>query len=114
MTDIDPLADISIGYNDGDMTVWVRMLLTGPVTHQWEQRYQALARAKDVPARVVRKPDKAWILVTIPVHTEHADVLTAMDATRALAAEADAAVTEQSPAAQTQAIIREWWARQQS
>jgi hypothetical protein len=95
------------------MVVLVRMPLTGPVTRQWQRRYQALARAREVSAWAEGKPAGAWIVVSVPAGTERADVLTMMDAARALIAEADAAVAEQSPAAaQTADTIREWWARQ--
>lgn len=114
MTDIDPHAGIHIGHNDDDMVVRVRMPLTGPVTQQWQRRYQALAQARKVTARAEGKPDKAWIVVSMPTRTGHADVLAMLDATRTLIAEADAAVAEQSPAAETEAAIREWWAGQQA
>jgi hypothetical protein len=49
MTDIDLQADIEIQRHDDHVTV--RIPLAGEVSQQWHGRYQALARAREVPAR---------------------------------------------------------------
>jgi hypothetical protein len=49
MTDIDLHADIEIQRHDDHVTV--RIPLAGEVSQQWHRRYQALARAREVPAR---------------------------------------------------------------
>jgi HSP20 family molecular chaperone IbpA len=107
MTDIDTSADIDISVHDGQLTV--RLPLAGPITHEWQRRYHTLARANDVPAKIMEKPGQAWIVVTLPGGAEREDVVALMDAARGLTAEAEAA---DQAVAETEATVRDWWARQ--
>jgi hypothetical protein len=113
MTDIDLHADIGIDYRDDDLHV--RIPLAGQVTQMWCRRYEALARAKEVPVKVFEKRDgPAWIFLTMPTSTEGGDVLTMLDVARALIAEADAVDQSSASSDAPEAIAREWWARQQA
>ena len=107
MTDIDPEADIEFHSADGH--VKVRMPLAGLVTSDWLGCYQKLARATEVPAQAQAHRDRAWIVVRLPDSSDDGEVVAALDAARALIAEADAA--ERSPAtAKAEAVVRQWWA----
>ena len=111
MTEIDAAADIDIIWRDQELTI--RIPLVGEAGREWAQRYTALARRKDVPARAEETPDRAWIVITLPVQTEPSEVLAAMDAASDLIAKADA--VEQPPAGREKEIaaaVRDWWARQ--
>jgi len=108
MTDIDPEADIEFHSVDGHVTV--RVPLAGLVTSEWLGCYQELARATDVPAQAQARRGRAWIVVRVPASSDEGEVVAALDAARALIAEADAA--ERPPAtAEAEAIVRQWWAR---
>jgi hypothetical protein len=111
MTDIDPHAEIGLNYHEGDLHVMIP--LVGHVTEMWCQRYEALARAKDVQAMVHEKRDGlARLFLTVPIKTEGGEVAAMLDLARALIAEADA--VDQSPAASDspEAVVRSWWASQ--
>ncbi len=110
MTDIDPKSDIEL--HTANEHVIVRVPLSGPVTHEWLRCYQRLAHATGVPAQAQERPDRAWIVVSVPASGSQREVAATMDAARALIAEADAA--ERAPAAvQTEGSVRDWWARRQ-
>jgi hypothetical protein len=56
--------------------------------------------------------DRSWIVVRLPAGLDRAVVQSVLNTAGELIAEADAA--EQAPqAAETEATVREWWARQQ-
>jgi hypothetical protein len=113
MTEIDLQAEIGLSYHDDDLHVVIP--LAGRVTHMWCQRYEALARAKDVRAMVREKQDgPARLYLTVPAKTTGSDVTAMLDLARALIAEADA--VDQSPAASDspEAVVRKWWASQQA
>jgi hypothetical protein len=78
VTDIDLHADIEIQRHDDHVTV--RIPLAGEVSQQWRRRYQALARAREVPARAEELPDRNWIVVNVPASIDRPDVLTLMEA----------------------------------
>ena len=112
MTDIDSHAEIGLNYHDGDLHVMIP--LVGHVTEMWCQRYEALARARDVQAMVREKRDgPARLFLTVPIRTGGSEVVAMLDLARALIAETDA--VDQSPAASDspEAVVRRWWARQQ-
>jgi uncharacterized membrane protein len=110
MTDIDTQADIELHSSDGHVTVSVP--LTGAVTGEWLRCYQQLALATKLPAAVQARQDRAWMVVSVPATSDQGEVAAAMDAARALIAEADAA--ERSPAsAKVEASVRDWWAGRQ-
>jgi uncharacterized membrane protein len=108
MTDIDPKSDIEL--HTVNEHVIVRVPLDGPVTEEWLRCYQRLARATGVPVQTQARPDRVWIIVSVPADGNQREVAATMDAARALIAEADAA--ERAPAAaQAESIVRDWWAR---
>jgi uncharacterized membrane protein len=108
MTDIDPESDIEL--HSADEHVVVRVPLVGSVTDEWVRCYQRLARATGVPAQAQAHPDRAWIVVSLPIDGNRREVAGTMDAARALIAEADAA--ERAPvASQAEGSVRDWWAR---
>ena len=107
MTDIDTQADIELHSADGNVTVSVP--LAGAVTGEWLRCYQQLALASEMPAAVQARQGRAWMVVSVPATSDQGEVAAAMDAARALIAEADAA--ERSPAnAKVEASVRDWWA----
>jgi hypothetical protein len=113
MTDIDPHADIGLSYHDDDLHVMIPLI--GHVTEMWCQRYEALARAKEVRAMVRQKRDgPAQLFLTVPTKTRGSGVVVMLDLARALIAEADA--VDQTPATSDspEAVVREWWASQQA
>jgi hypothetical protein len=110
MTDIDPQADIELHSTDGRVTVSVP--LAGAVTAEWLRCYQQLALATKMPVHVQARHDRAWMVVSVPATSDQGEVAAAMDAARALIAEADAA--ERSPVtAKVEASVRDWWAGRQ-
>src|SRR5262249_28698026 len=110
MTDIDPKSDIEL--HTVDEQVIVRVPLAGPVTGEWLRRYQRLARATGVPVQAQARPDRTWLVVSVPADGNQREVAATMDAARALIAEADAG--ERRPAAaQAESIVRDWWAHRQ-
>jgi hypothetical protein len=106
MTDIDPSEDVRIGR--GPDRVTAMLPLAGAITEEWHRRYDALAKAHDVPAMIL-PGERSWIVVTIPVPAERADVEAALDAARGLGAKI---AEDEESAAETEAVVREWWARQ--
>ncbi len=108
MTDIDPEDEISISAGDGRVTAM--MPLTGPVTQEWQHRYDALAGAQGIPARI-RQREKAWIVVTLPMPADRAGIEATMDAARHLITKMQA---DDQAAAAAEGILREWWARQRT
>jgi len=113
MTDIDPHAEIGLNYHDGDLHVMIP--LVGRVTQMWCQRYEALARDRDVQAKVHEKRDgPALLFLTVPTKTEGSAVAAMLDLARALIAETDA--VDQSPEVSdsAEAVVRRWWASQQA
>jgi hypothetical protein len=107
MTDIDPQADVEFDPAADHLTV--RVPLVGPVTSEWLDCYQKLARATKVPAQVQAHRDRPWIAVRVPGSSDEADVAATLDAACALIAEADATM-QPSATAKPEAIVREWWA----
>jgi uncharacterized membrane protein len=108
MTDIDPKSDIEL--HTVNEHVIARVPLAGPVTDEWLQCYQRLARATEVPVRAQGEPDRAWIVVSVPASGNEREIAATMDAARALIAEADAA--QRAPAAaEAEGVVRDWWVR---
>jgi uncharacterized membrane protein len=111
MTDIDPQADIELHTANEHLTV--RVPLAGAVTGEWFRCYQKLALATKVPAQAQTCHDRGWIVVSVPVASDHGEVSATMDAARALIAEADAAVERAPATAKVEASVRDWWAGRQ-
>ena len=108
MTDIDPQADIEL--HPADEHVTVRVPLGGSVTGEWLRCYQKLALATKVPAQAQTRDDRAWIVVSVPVTSDHEEVAATLDAARALIAEADVAAGQLPATVQAEASVRDWWA----
>lgn len=121
MPDIDRAAEIEV--SRGFAQVTVRIPLTGLVSQEWLSHYQTLARkwaATEGDAfprhgegimEAQGLPDRSWIVVRLPAGLDRAVVQSVLNAARDMVAEADAA--ERVPqAAETEAAVREWWARQ--
>jgi hypothetical protein len=113
VTDIDSRAEIGLSYHDGDLNVAIP--LTGHVSELWCQRYEALAKAKDVQARVhVKRDGPALLLITVPVKARGSAVTAMLDLARALLVEADAVDQSPDASASPEAVVRTWWASQQA
>jgi hypothetical protein len=108
MTDVDPRADIELRSTDEQVTV--RIPLAGAVTGEWLRCYQKLALAAEVPVQAQARHDRAWIVVSVPVASDHGEVAAMMDAARALIAEADAAAERLPETVKAEASVRDWWA----
>jgi uncharacterized membrane protein len=108
MTDFDPRADIELHSADGHVTV--RVPLAGEVTGEWLGCYQQLALAALVPVQAQARHDRAWIVVDVPAGSNDGEVAAAMEAARALIAEADAAAEPPPATAKVEASVRAWWA----
>ena len=123
MTDIDRAVDIEV--SRGFAQVTVRIPLTRQVSEEWLSVYKSLAHRWMVHsgnensfhrsgADVMEahdEPDRGWIVIRLPAALDRAVVQSVLNAAREMIAEADAA--EQAPqAAETEATVREWWARQ--
>jgi hypothetical protein len=123
MTDIDRAADIEV--SRGFAQVTVRIPLTGLVSQEWLSVYNSLAhkwiahsgnenafpRRGDGVMEAQGEPDRSWIVIRLPAGLDRVVVQSVLNATREVIAEADAA--ERAPqAAETEAAVREWWARQ--
>jgi hypothetical protein len=123
MTDIDHAADIEV--SRGFAQVEVRIPLTGLVSQEWLSVYNSLAhkwiahsgnenafpRRGEGVLEAQGEPDRSWIVIRLPAALDRAVVQSVLDAARETIAEVDAA--EQAPqAAETEAAVREWWARQ--
>lgn len=110
MADIDPAADIEI--HRGFAQVTVRIPLAGHVSQEWLTHFKSLASKRNaLPVEAEDVPDRSWIVVRLQAATDRGEVQAVLDAARELIGEADAA--ERAPqAAETEAVVREWWARQ--
>jgi hypothetical protein len=108
MTDIDPQADIEL--HPANEHVTVRVPLAGQVSSEWLRCYQKLALASQVLAQARADHDRAWIVVSVRTSSDQQDVVAALDAARALIAQADAVAGQQPATAKAEAIVRDWWA----
>lgn len=107
MTAIDPQSDLEIRIADGQLTVSVP--LDRPVTDEWAQRYQLLARATNTSAYAQADADRSWIVVRLPASSNEVQVQAVMDAARALISQADVAAPRTSLTTPAEQNIREWW-----
>jgi hypothetical protein len=123
MTDIDRAADIEV--DRGFAQVTVRIPLTGQVSEEWLSVYKSLAhkwmvhsgnenafpRSGEGVMEGQNLPDRGWIVIRLPAALDRARVQSVLNAAREMITEADGAA--QAPqAAETEATVREWWARQ--
>jgi hypothetical protein len=107
MTDIDPEAEIRIEVQDDGVTVMLP--LAGPVTQEWRRRYDELAKAQHLPARIMQQRDGGWIVVAVSMPADRAEIEATMDAARHLVTKMQA---DAEAAAAAEGILREWWTRQ--
>ena len=123
MTDIDHAADIEV--SRGFAQVEVRIPLTELVSQEWLSVYNSLAhrwiahsgnenafpRRGEGVMEAQGQPDRSWIVIRLPAALDRAVVQSVLNAARETIAEVDAA-EQASQAAETEAAVREWWARQ--
>jgi hypothetical protein len=127
VTDIDSRAEIGFSYHDGDRHVVIP--LADRVSQMWCQRYETLARARDVQVRVhENRGGPARLYMTVPVRASGSgsgsgSEVTAMldldldldlDLARALLAEADAVDASPDASASPEAVVRTRWASQRA
>src|SRR5215475_15877447 len=98
MTDLDPRGELQLHSTAGH--VIARMPLSGPVSADWQQHYQRLARATRVPARVEATEGWTWIVVRIPAAHSQSEVGRTLTAAFTLIADADAATVRGAATAQ--------------
>lgn len=85
--------------HSGRAAAWTVEHLTGADKHA----------APEYPIEALDQPDRTWVVVRLPTGLGRAEVQSALTIARESIADADAA--EQMPqAAETEAIVREWWA----
>jgi hypothetical protein len=114
MPDIDRTADIKVAAAQG--TVMAEIPLVGHASEHWLELFRMLASQRTLE-RLVKaedQEDRAWVIVTLPAASKDEYPESALDAVRALISEATLIERQSQPgAAQTEAVIRGWWAQQQ-
>ena len=112
MTDIDTGSDIKITYSDEDLVVVIRM--ADEVDDRWgRRRYEALAQAEGIRASAHNRDGSAQIHLAVPLRAAGEDALKILDTARSLIAEANAVGQSAAAPNSPEAIVRQWWARQQ-
>lgn len=111
MTKVDAAAEIDIIWEQQRANV--RIPLAGDGGQEWCRRYQALARRQNLPARAEHHPGRSWIIVELPDGAGPPEITAVLDSARDLVSETDAA-EEPSPPGETDHVVRDWWASQQS
>lgn len=113
MPDIDRTADIKVTAAQG--TVTAEIPLSGHASEHWLELFRTLA-AKSGQERALKAEDRedyTWVVVSLPSVLPDLHPESALDTARALIGEATGMEEQfQSGAAQTEAAIRRWWARQ--
>jgi hypothetical protein len=115
MPDIDSTADVKV--SAGREPVTAEIPLAGHASEHWLELFRLMAK-KSAPGRleVNDRDDRTWVIVTLPFAglARNPDPESALDAASALIAEVNGMEQKsQSAAAQTEAAVRGWWARQQ-
>jgi hypothetical protein len=114
MPDIDRTADIKVTAGNG--TVTAEIPLAGHASEHWLELFRMLAskRMQEVRAEAEGREDRTWVIVMLPGASKPMHAESGLDAARALIGEATGIEEQfQSEAAQTEAAVRGWWARQQ-
>jgi len=117
MPDIDRTADIKVTAAQG--TVTAEIPLAGHASEHWLELCRMLASQRGLERRVKAedREDRAWVIISLPAASQdpldqHPE--SALDNVSALISEANGMEQRsQSGAVQTEAAIRDWWARQQ-
>jgi hypothetical protein len=113
MPDIDRTADIKVTADHG--TVTAEIPLAGHASEHWLVLFRNLAsqRGKQLNVEAEDREDRTWVIVWLPGTLPDLHPESALDAARALIGEATGKDEQfQSGAAQNEAAIRGWWARQ--
>jgi Ser/Thr protein kinase RdoA (MazF antagonist) len=109
MAEIDTAADIEVVQSEGHLIV--RIPLAGEVSKQWLTWFMKFLREQGPPAQVQDVSGRTQIVVSVPTGTRQAEVFGLLDGVRDLVAKANAAEPDSEAAAQTEAVIRDWWSR---
>jgi len=115
MPDIDRTADVKV--SAGREPVTAEIPLAGHASEHWLELFRLFAK-KLQPSHLEAsdRDDRTWVIVTLPSAgpARNPDPESALDAASALIAEVNGMEQKsQSAAAQTEAAVRGWWARQQ-
>jgi hypothetical protein len=113
MPDIDRTVDIKVTVAQGTATAEIP--LAGQASKHWLALFRKLA-SKSGQERALEArdwEDRTWVIVRLPAASTDFHPESALDAVSALIREANGVEQQsQSGAAQTEAAIRGWWARQ--
>lgn len=114
MPDIDWTADVKV--SAGREPVTAEIPLAGHASEHWLELFRLMAKncgPGDVEAD--DRDDRTWVIVTLPSagRVRNPDPESALDAATTLIAQVNGMEQKsQSAAAQTEAAVRGWWARQ--
>ncbi len=109
MADIDTAAEIEVVQSEGHLIVAIP--LVGEVSKQWLTWFMKLVHKQGPPAQVQDVSGRTQIVVRVPTGTGQVEVFGILDGVRDLVAKANAAEPSPEAAAQTEAVIRDWWNR---
>jgi hypothetical protein len=115
MPDIDWTADVKV--SAGREPVTAEIPLAGHASEHWLELFRVLARGSGPGHPEANdRDDRTWVTVTLSSArpARNPDPESALDAASALIAKVNGMEQQsQSAAAQTEAAVRGWWARQQ-
>ena len=115
MPDIDRTADVKV--SAGREPVTAEIPLAGHASEHWLELFRLMAKnAGPGHLEANDRDDRTWVIVTLPSAgpARNPDPESALDAASALIAEVNGREQRsQSAAAQNEAAVRGWWARQQ-
>jgi len=117
MTDIDPRAQLTIGYaydvNDHDKDhLVVHIPLAEHVDQDWIRWYHRLARVKGITAHAEDRPEGSVVKVDVPAYSKPDNIRALLSSARTLMKEADAATEKPPPMAEAEYAVQEWWSQQ--
>jgi hypothetical protein len=112
MPDIDRNADIKVYCGTG--LVSAEIPLAGHASQHWLALFHELASKSREEARpnAEDRQDRTWVIVRVPGARKDPHPEVALEAVSALIIKVND-MEQQSGTAQTEAAIRDWWARQQ-
>jgi hypothetical protein len=115
MPDIDSTADIKV--TAGWEPVTAEIPLAGHASERWLELFHMLAKSSGPAGLEVNdREDRTWVIVRLPQAgpARNPDPESALNAASALITQVNGMEQKsQSAAAQTEAAVRDWWARQQ-
>ena len=114
MPDIDRTVEIKVTAAQGMVTAEIP--LAGHASEHWLTLFHLLAMKGGSEPRpeAEERGDRAWVIVRLPADSTGLHPESVLDAVSALIGEVNGMDQQsQSDAAQTEAAIRDWWARQQ-